>query len=95
MGCAGLPACLQGPQMLLICMAKAKQIPIGVGHLQQAINFRLALAGVPAGDVMSAAGANAVQHAVATILGSIGALGTLRSQFFCWWCGCKEHACGE
>ncbi len=48
--------------------------------LQQAINFRLALAGVPAGDVMSAAGANAVQHAVATILGSIGALGTLRSQ---------------
>ena len=69
---------LARPQLHAICMAKAEQVPISAGCLQQAINFRLALAGVPAGDVMSAAGANAVQHAVAAILGSIGALGTLR-----------------
>ncbi|KAK9831412.1 hypothetical protein WJX81_002627 [Elliptochloris bilobata] len=38
----------------------------------QAISFRLALAGVPAAEVMSAAGANAVRHAVATVLTVVG-----------------------
>ena len=84
---------LARPQLHVICMAKAKQIPISVGCLQQAINFRLALAGVPAGDVMSAAGANAVQHAVATILGSVGALGTLRFQFCSSAVWKQERAC--
>jgi len=40
----------------------------------QAVSFRLALAGVPAADVMSAAGARAVQLAVAAVVTGVGAL---------------------